>query len=85
MSGGHYDYAFGRLNQFIDDLELRPRTPEPGWEGLGGETYVDYALRARFKEHLVKVSEAMRAIEWNDSSDGAPREQELIKRCLGER
>lgn len=88
MSGGHYDYAHGHLERFIDELMLKPRPPDPGWspEELGipepVDPYVNYELRQRFKEHLIKVSAAMKAIEWNDSGDGARDESERILACL---
>lgn len=40
------------------------------------------AVREMFREHLRKVAKAMRAIEWNDSCDGASDEQDLILACL---
>lgn len=39
-------------------------------------------LRRAFRKHLGKVAAAMRAIEWNDSGDGAKGEDELIRACL---
>jgi hypothetical protein len=39
-------------------------------------------LRVAFAKHLLAVSKAMHAIEWNDSGDGAPNEDELIRACL---
>lgn len=39
-------------------------------------------LRKAFRHHLQKVSEALRAIEWNDSGDGADNEDVLIRECL---
>lgn len=38
--------------------------------------------RRAFREHLKKVAEALRAIEWNDSGDGASDEEVLIRACL---
>jgi hypothetical protein len=38
--------------------------------------------RKAFRKHLVKVAAALRAIEWNDSGDGARDEEELIRACL---
>jgi hypothetical protein len=85
MSGGHYDYAYAHVERFLEEIELAPRPPDPGWPvDPTPDPYVDYELRLRFKAHLEKVAAAMHAIEWNDSSDGAPRERELIKMCLGE-
>lgn len=82
MSGGHYDYAYGHVEYFIDKLVVEAPPPEAGWGDDAIDPYVDYALRQKFKEHLVKIAQAMRAIEWNDSGDGAPKERELIEDCL---
>lgn len=43
----------------------------------------DTILRKAFRVHLLKVSEAMRAIEWNDSGDGADNEDFLIAKAIG--
>ena len=40
-------------------------------------------LRKAFRLHLLKVSEALRAIEWNDSGDGADNEDFLIAKAIG--
>jgi hypothetical protein len=77
MSGGHYNYAYRKVEQFMEDLEIRSMVFD---EGI--DSYVDYDLRQRFKEHLEKVAAAMRAIEWNDSGDGAKHEKALILECL---
>jgi len=42
----------------------------------------DTPERKAFRKHLVKVAAALRAIEWNDSGDGASDEEELIRACL---
>ena len=42
----------------------------------------DTTLRRAFRKHLLKVAEAMHAIEWNDSQDGFTGEDELIRACL---
>ena len=39
-------------------------------------------LRRAMRKHLGKVAAALHAIEWNDSGDGAPDEDELIRACL---
>ena len=39
-------------------------------------------LRRAFRKHLWKVADALHAIEWNDSQDGAPDEDDLIRACL---
>jgi hypothetical protein len=43
---------------------------------------LDTPLRRAFKKHLSLVSSALRAIEWNDSGDGDPTEDETILACL---
>jgi hypothetical protein len=43
---------------------------------------LDTAMRRAFSEHLVLVSRALRAIEWNDSGDGDPGEEDAIRACL---
>ena len=40
--------------------------------------------RKAFRKHLQLVAKALKAIEWNDSGDGADDEEELIRKCLGE-
>lgn len=76
MSGGHYDYASFKLNDFIESLEVSPENPI----GVGYEASPE--LRERFREHLKLVQKAMRAIEWNDSGDGDRDEVKLIEACL---
>ena len=39
-------------------------------------------LRRAMRKHLGKVAAALHAIEWNDSGDGDPDEDELIRACL---
>lgn len=39
-------------------------------------------LRRAMRKHLGKVAAALRAIEWNDSGDGDPDEEQLIRVCL---
>ena len=40
--------------------------------------------RKAFIKHLQLVAKALKAIEWNDSGDGANDEEKLIRKCLGE-
>lgn len=69
MSGGHYDYAYKHVQEFADQL-LVEGTPHT-------------VLRSAFREHLEKVAEAMKAVEWVDSSDTGPgSEVEAIRECL---
>lgn len=58
MSGGSYDYAYARVNDFADELARRAKTPE---------------CRA-FHLHLRLVADAMKAVEWEDSGDTGPEE-----------
>ncbi len=67
MSGGSYNYAFQRIDDFADDMLARNPTPE----------------RRAFAKHLRKVALAMRAIEWVDSGDSAPGDENAaIRACL---
>ena len=43
----------------------------------------DTALRRAFRQHLNLVASALYAIEWNDSGDGHPGEEDAIRACLG--
>ncbi len=68
MSGGSYDYAYSKLNEFIEQFEKNSDTPK----------------RALFLDHLKCVSNAMKAIEWVDSSDTLPGDEDSwIDKCLG--
>lgn len=67
MSGGAYNYAYSRIEDFAYELERRANTP----------------ARKAFLRLLHKVSAAAKAIEWNDSGDGACDESELICAALG--
>ena len=60
----------------------------------GSMNYLCYAVQdATFEEktifrkalrlHLIKLAEALRAVEWNDSGDGAENEDFLIAKVLG--
>lgn len=68
MSGGSYDYACHRVDDFIEEFEKNTR---------------DDPLRIAFLAHLRKVGKAMHDIEWVDSGDyGDGDEHEAIKACL---
>jgi len=93
MSGGSYDYAFSTINMFIDACEetlARLETGKTGseWEEDFEPTALDLASakeRRRFLDHLRKVSEAMRAIEWVDSGDFGPGDEIApIKMVVGD-
>lgn len=72
MSGGSYDYAFRHVEDFAAAMRQ---------EGGCGD-YSDRAHRELFRAHVRKVAAAMRAVEWNDSGDGASDECRLIRECL---
>lgn len=61
MSGGAYNYAYSKLDNFIYEVNRREPSPE----------------RRAFLKHLIKVADAMKAIEWNDSGDGADEDTAL--------
>ena len=91
MSGGKYDYAYSKLNKFIEDVEHHLRHP-PEWEAtwqvysreerrhLSPEESAPIFARVRelriwFVEHLRLVSDAMHDIEWVDSGDDGPGDE----------
>jgi len=66
MSGGSYDYAYGKIQDMADNLRLT--TP----------------LRRAFQSLLRKVATACHDIEWVDSSDCNPGDENAaIRACLG--
>jgi hypothetical protein len=68
VSGGSYQYAYGKLDAFIDEMNSRPTTP----------------TRKAFAAHLQLVSQAMHDVEWVDSADyGYGDENAAIAKCLG--
>ena len=69
MSGGAYNYAYDRVDQFAHDM-LRRR----------GTNSLD---RKVFSMLLMKVAEAMRVVEWVDSGDGGD-ETAAIRDCFSE-
>jgi hypothetical protein len=83
MSGGQYNYAYSVVMQFIEDVENEDPDKDRYNQSLeGGENYI---LRKKFLEHLILVADAMRAIEWNDSGDGASDERDLILKVIDEK
>lgn len=81
MSGGRYSYAFGHVQMFADEVEeaanLSGKTD--GWTGEP-HPMRDTAARRAFIAHLRLIAAAMRAIEWEDSGDGAD-EEAAIRAC----
>jgi hypothetical protein len=70
VSGGSHDYAYTHVTDFIDGMDGR---------GEHGDT----PLRLAFKVLLGLVSQAMHDIEWVDSYDYSPGdEDEAIRKCL---
>jgi hypothetical protein len=69
MSGGSYDYLYRNIGEAAGQVNTRARTQGP--------------LRAAFAKHLLLVAEAMRKVEWVDSCDSAPGdEDDAIRACL---
>jgi hypothetical protein len=69
MSGGSYDYAYSKVQDMAHSLSRRETNP----------------LRAAFSAHLLKVAEAMHAIEWVDSCDwGKGEDEPKIRECLAQ-
>lgn len=65
MSGGAYDYAYLRVQQMADAMEeALPQLPA---RGRG----INRPLRRQVITHLRDVADLMRAVEWEDSGDGA--------------
>lgn len=68
MSGGSYDYFYGRIAQFAESIENQDDDPR----------------RAAFARHLRLVAKAARHIEWVDSDDAAPgSEHAAIRAVIG--
>lgn len=71
MSGGSYEYAYLKVLDFVDTMKQWDRKHS--------------ALRQRFADHLEKVAEAMKAVEWTDSGDSSEESAEkAIKAVLAE-
>jgi hypothetical protein len=76
MSGGSYDYAYNRVLDFSHDLD-RNTDDSPDLPAEVAD------IRRQFAAHVRLVAEAMRAVEWVDSSDwSAGDEVEPIRRVL---
>lgn len=66
MSGGSLNYAFGRVNDIAEELELKfhySSTPEL------------LILRRNTIQQLRALSELLRAIEWNMIADTSPEDE----------
>jgi hypothetical protein len=68
VSGGSYDYAYSNLEyKFIDEFRKNANTPQ----------------RKAFLKHMEKVTKAMHDIEWVDSGDYGPcDENDAIMACI---
>lgn len=74
MSGGSYDYAFGKIETLAEEIEVRTRARPTRMA----------TLRLAFAAHLHLVAAAAHDIEWVDSGDyGAGDEEESIRKALG--
>jgi hypothetical protein len=82
MSGGSYNYAFRHVEDFADEVEQKANRANR--EDQWGDTHPrwDTPSRRAFVAHLRLVATAMRAIEWEDSGDGAD-EDGAIAAVLG--
>lgn len=56
MSGGSWDYVYGKMQEAADRLIGEKKTP----------------LRISFGEHLARCADALHDIEWVDSGDIGP-------------
>ena len=71
MSGGSYDYLYCKINEAAGQVERYGR-------GRKNE-----ALRTAFAKHLSLIAEAMHRIEWVDSCDNSPGDEDAaIRACL---
>lgn len=71
MSGGAYDYKYHVIDDLAAMITIEPSSSHAS------------SLRKEFVDHLKLVAQACKAIEWNDSDDGDPEEDALIRRVLG--
>jgi hypothetical protein len=71
MSGGSYDYFYSKVEHVAACIRE---------DSI--EEYTRPSLRRAFKAHLLKVADALHAVEWNDSGDGDSEECAKIEACL---
>lgn len=68
MSGGSYDYKYMKVEELADEIEEHSTSP----------------TRKAFAKHLRDVANACHDIEWVDSGDYGPGDEEKsIRKCLG--
>lgn len=89
MSGGHYDYAFARVDDMADSMERADAKEDAGDGRVYDSTARKYlsveesapilarvnAERAWFSGLLRLVAKAMHDVEWVDSSDCSPGDE----------
>ena len=67
MSGGSYNYFYSQLDNFIYEFSKNASSPE----------------RKAFLSHLILIKEAIHDIEWVDSGDSSPsQENKAIMKCI---
>lgn len=67
MSGGSYGYIYCKIEEMADALSGRAQTPE----------------RIAFRSLLYKVAKAAHAVEWVDSADYGPGDENAaIRDCF---
>ncbi len=71
MSGGSYDYAYWKIDELADAINVD-----------GSCSCASPPIRKAFCDLLRKCAKAAKAIEWNDSCDGADDEETLIRACF---
>ena len=74
MSGGHYDYAYYKIEELAEKLELT--YDRHHIDGTDKPNPPVSPRRLKFKKLLTLVAEAARAIEWADSGDSGEEEAE---------
>lgn len=83
MSGGHYAYAYQKVRDMADQMDDDIEDGEIV-KMYDNPTRYNVKLRKEVIDLLREVSDLMRAIEWEDSGDGADWEK-LAKNLLAGR
>lgn len=68
MSGGHYDYSYIHVNDMAFQIRKEARKASDVGESVPRDPR-EVADRRKIAAYLLKVSEAMHALEWCDSGD----------------
>lgn len=79
MSGGHYDYAYGVVQSFAENM-LTTSTYDEDLKDYVEIAQPNVGIRLKIHNHLLKVSNLMRSIEWCDSGDTG--EEDCLKDML---